>query len=85
MYAKTKELGPVGGMRRARPPRSANACLLKITNIRGRRPITPRTYIEKSWMCHWMRLSRIKTCAHYTYTTSCLFAEVILVDHYISS
>ena len=25
MYAKTKELGPMGGVRRARPPRSANA------------------------------------------------------------
>ena len=24
MYAKTKELGPVGGVHRARPPRSTN-------------------------------------------------------------
>ena len=30
MYAKTKELGPIGGVRRARlPPRSANASDLK--------------------------------------------------------
>ena len=33
MYVKTKELGPMGGVRQARPPRSANALTLMIILI----------------------------------------------------
>ena len=48
MYAKTKELGPIGGgVRRARPPRSANALLS-----------------EKHLPVHWIKIHEaINICA----------------------